>query len=169
MKLVNKITAITVTLLIGFAINAQAQLLPETGSLGIRANLAGQPSIEVPYMFNETLSIAPYLGFTIFSDSDDNTNDGSKTFSVGVMPRYYMSEMDMIAIYATGNLGISSSSNNNPNSNSVTNFTLGVGYGAEFFISKNFSFSTDANLNLRAGDSQTRIGTAARVSASIYF
>lgn len=169
MKRINKIAIVTATLLFAFSLNTHAQLLPDTGTLGIRANLAGQVNIEVPYMLNETLSIAPYLGFNIIGDSNSNVEDGSKTISAGVMPRYYLSQENPIALYAVGNLGINTFSPNASGASSNTNFVLGVGYGAEFFFAKRFSFSTDVNLNLRTGDSQTQLGTAARISATVYF
>ncbi len=169
MKRLHRIALLTTTLLLAISMNSFAQLLPSEGTLGIRSNLAGQRSVEVPYMLNETLSIAPYLGFTIVGDSDSNVEDGFKDFSVGVMPRYYMSQENPIALYAVGNLGISITSPNNSNVNSTSDFILGAGYGAEFFFAKRFSFSTDVNLNLRAGDSQTQLNTVARISATVYF
>lgn len=169
MKRLHKITLLTATLLLAFSFNSYAQLLPDVGTLGIRANLAGQRSIEVPYMLNETLSIAPYLGFTIVGDSDSNVEDGYQDFAFGVMPRYYLSQDNPVALYAVGNLGLTITSFNNSNANSITDFVLGAGYGAEFFFAKRFSFSTDVNLNLRAGDSQTRLNTSARLSATVYF
>jgi hypothetical protein len=85
------------------------------------------------------------------------------------MPRYYLSQENPIALYAVGNLGINMTSPNNSNVSSTNDFVLGAGYGAEFFFAKRFSFSTDVNLNLRAGDSQTQLNTAARISATVYF
>lgn len=168
MKSVQKFTVILM-LIFGISITAQAQSMPETGSIGIRANITGQTSIEVPYMLNESLSLAPYLGFSLVGDTDDNTPDGNKTISVGISPRYYLSEVASIQTYGTGNLGINIFSSNVPNANSVTNFVIGAGYGGEYFFSENFSISADANLNLNAGDSRTRLNTMARISASIYF
>jgi hypothetical protein len=140
----------------------QAQNLPESGSIGLRANFTGQASIELPYMLNDNLSLAPYLAI-------NSTQDQSTNFSLGVRPRYYVSQDRALATYVTGTLGFSNTSFSNNNINSVTNFDLGIGYGAEYFFSDQFSVSTDANLGTRFGDSDTNISTLARVSASIYF
>lgn len=139
----------------------QAQNLPETGSLGLRANLTGQGTIELPYMLNDELSLAPFIGL-------NSTEDQTTNFTIGVRPRYYVSTGNSIATYATGTFGISNTSFANAN-NSITDFNLGIGYGAEYFFSNRFSVSADANLNTRFGDSATNIATAARVSASVYF
>lgn len=143
-------------------ITLYAQNIPESGSLGLRANFTGQASIEVPYMLNEKLSLAPYLAI-------NSTQDQSTNFALGVRPRYYVSQDRAIATYVTGALGFSNTSFSNNNINSVTNFDLGIGYGAEYFVSNQFSVSADANLGTRFGDSDTNIATSARVSASIYF
>lgn len=169
MKLAKNIITVT-TLILGLALNVQAQSIPDAGSLGLRANIAtAQSFIEVPYMLNESLSIAPYLGFTLIGDSDDNTPNGSKAFNFGVMPRYYLGQSNAISTYATGNVGLSIFSPNGPNTNSNVNFNIGVGYGAEYFLSDQFSVSGDANIGLRAGDAQTRFNTVVRLSASFYF
>lgn len=150
-----------VTLFSMLTLTIQAQNLPETGSLGIRANLTGQGTIELPYMLNDELSLAPFIGL-------NSTEDQTTNFTIGVSPRYYVSTGNSIATYATGVFGISNTSFSNAN-NSITDFNLGIGYGAEYFFANRFSVSADANLNARFGDSATNIATVARVSASIYF
>ncbi|MEX2477367.1 MAG: outer membrane beta-barrel protein [Gracilimonas sp.] len=149
------------SVLVLFTCSIQAQSIPETGDVGIRANFTGQASIEVPYMLNESLSLAPYLSLN--STEDQNTN-----FTLGVRPRYYLSSSNAFATYAAGTLGISNTSFSNTNT-SVTDFNLGVGYGAEYFFSDHFSVSGDANLNARFGDSASNFATVTRISASIYF
>lgn len=142
-------------------LNLHAQSIPEMGNVGIRANITGQTSIEVPYMLNETLSIAPYIGLNA-------TKDQTTNFILGVRPRYYTNSENSFATYATGMLGISNTSINNTNT-SITDFNIGVGYGAEYFFSDHFSISGDANLNSRVGDSANNLSTTLRVSASFYF
>lgn len=155
-----KITGLLIiTTLCTFTLHAQS--IPETGSLGLRANLTGQTSVEVPYMLNESLSIAPYIGL-------NSTQDQTTNFSLGVRPRYYINSENSLATYATGTLGLSNTSINNANT-SITDFNIGVGYGAEFFFSDHFSVSGDANLNARVGDSANNLSTAMRISASLYF
>lgn len=143
------------------SLTLHAQSIPETGNIGIRANITGQSSIEVPYMLNESLSIAPFIGLNTIQDQTTN-------FVLGVRPRYYINSESSFATYATGTLGISNTSINNANT-SVTDFNIGVGYGAEYFFSENFSVSGDANLNSRVGDSANNLSTALRISASFYF
>lgn len=144
-----------------FTLTLHAQSIPEMGNVGIRANITGQTSIEVPYMLNETLSIAPYIGLNAIKDQ-------TTTFSLGVRPRYYTNSENSFATYATGTLGITNTSVNNVNT-SITDFSIGVGYGAEYFFSDHFSISGDANLNSRIGDSANNLSTALRISASFYF
>ncbi|WP_390300655.1 outer membrane beta-barrel protein [Gracilimonas halophila] len=148
-----------ITTLCTLTLNAQS--IPETGNVGIRANITGQTSIEVPYMLNESLSIAPFIGLNA-------TQDQTTNFVLGVRPRYYINSENSFATYATGTLGISNTSINNANT-SITDFNIGVGYGAEYFFSENFSVSGDANLNSRVGDSANNLSTALRISASFYF
>jgi hypothetical protein len=144
-----------------YSLTLHAQSIPETGNVGIRANITGQTSIEVPYMLNESLSIAPFIGLNA-------TKDQTTNFSLGVRPRYYITNENSFATYATGTLGISNTSLNNANT-SITDFNIGVGYGAEYFFSDHFSVSGDANLNSRVGDSANNLSTAVRISASLYF
>lgn len=144
-----------------FTLNLHAQSIPEMGNVGIRANITGQTSIEVPYMLNETLSIAPYIGLNA-------TKDQTTNFILGVRPRYYTNSENSFATYVTGTLGLTNTSVNNANT-SITDFNIGVGYGAEYFFSDHFSISGDANLNSRVGDSANNLSTALRVSASFYF
>ena len=147
--------------MLGFSFAVQAQSIPETGDIGIRANLTGQNSIEVPYMFNESLSLAPYLGFS-------TTEDQTTNIAIGIRPRYYTTSNEALSTYFTGTLGFTNTSFSNTD-NSVTDFNLGVGYGAEYFFSGSFSVSADANLNSRFGDSATNLSTVARVSTTFYF
>lgn len=158
---IQKLSISLLALTVIFGINAHAQSTPETGSWGLRANVTGQASIEVPYMLNESFSLAPFVGVNA-------TEDQSTNFTVGIRPRYYMGMSSAVATYFTGTLGFSNTSFSNSNT-SITDFTLGVGYGAEYFFSEKFSVSADANLNSRFGDSATNLATVARVSASVYF
>ncbi|MEX0720690.1 MAG: outer membrane beta-barrel protein [Balneolaceae bacterium] len=159
-KLIQKITVLFI-LTFGITLTSHAQTLPEMGSLGIRANIGGQTTIEMPYMMNRNLSLAPYLGFSTVENFDTN-------FSFGVKPRYYTGISNAVAPYFTGTLGMTNRSIDGVDT-SETNFTLGAGYGAEYFFSDKFSVSADANLNARFGDNANTFGTEARVSASIYF
>lgn len=145
-----------------FSASLLAQNVPESGTIGLRANFVGQTAIEVPYMLNDKLSLAPYFGL-------NSVQDQSTNFTLGVRPRYYMSEDRALATYVTGAIGLSNTSFDNNNVNSVTNFNLAIGYGAEYFFSDQFSISSDANLGTGFGDSNTNISTQARISASIYF
>lgn len=147
-------------LIVGITFQAQAQT-PEPGTFGIRASLDGQTTIEVPYQFNEDFSLAPFFGL-------NSTEDQSTSVNFGVRPRYYMSSQNAFATYATGILGFSNNSFSNNNS-SITDFMLGIGYGAEYFFSDHFSISADANLNSQFGDSNTNVRTNAVVSATVYF
>lgn len=160
MKL-SKVCTILFGIMLGFSFAVQAQSIPETGDIGIRANLTGQNSIEVPYMFNESLSLAPYLGFS-------TTEDQTTNIAIGIRPRYYTTSNEALSTYFTGTLGFTNTSFSNTD-NSVTDFNLGVGYGAEYFFSGSFSVSADANLNSRFGDSATNLSTVARVSTTFYF
>ncbi|MEX2362332.1 MAG: hypothetical protein WD597_01860, partial [Balneolaceae bacterium] len=103
MRLTLQKLTILFTLTFCITLVAQAQSLPEEGSLGIRANINGQSTIELPYMMNANLSIAPYLGFS-------TTENTSTTFMVGVRPRYYMGVTSSVATYFTGMLGFSNTS-----------------------------------------------------------
>jgi hypothetical protein len=156
-----KYYTLTLALLLSMSVLSQAQTLPEEGNLGIRANIGGQTSIELPYMLSESFSLAPYIGFQTTENANTNLN-------IGVSPRYYLGVSEALATYVTGNLGITNVSSNNTN-NSNTNFNLGAGYGAEYFFSSQFSLSADAGLTSRFGDSPSNFGTVVRVSASFYF
>ncbi|MFP8488236.1 outer membrane beta-barrel protein [Gracilimonas sp. Q87] len=162
MKSITKLSFLIAVLISFTTVSLQAQSIPEEGSLGLRANFTGQTAIEVPYMLNDKLSLAPFLGL-------NSTQDQSTNFSLGVRPRYYFSQDRSLATYVTGALGFSNTSFSNNNINSVTNFDLMIGYGAEYFFSDQLSISSDANLGTRFGDSATNIATSARISASVYF
>ena len=112
------------TLIIGLSFTAQAQTTPEAGSFGIRANVGGQNAIEIPYMLNESFSIAPYLGLNAIQDATTN-------FSFGVSPRFYIDGNEDISTYINGNLGFQNTSFSNTNS-SAFDVDLGVGYGAKW-------------------------------------
>jgi hypothetical protein len=138
-----------------------AQTTPEEGSLGIRSTIGGQTSIEVPYQLNDKLSIAPAVTFA----GVENT---STTFGLGILPRYYTSSENSLSTYVMGNLGFNNTSFDA--GGSATFFVLGVGYGAEYFLSGNFSMSADAGLTANmGGDITNTIRTGARVSATVYF
>jgi|AntRauTorckE6833_2_1112554.scaffolds.fasta_scaffold04671_2 hypothetical protein len=154
-------TFITAVILSLLTINLQAQSTPESGSIGLRATITGQTAIEVPYMLNEQLSIAPFLGINA-------TENQSTNFSIGVRPRYYVTSTTNFGTYATGVIGITNTSISNTN-NSITDFNFGLGYGGEYFFSKQFSVSADGNLMTRFGNSSNNISTMARISATIYF
>lgn len=162
MKPIIKQSSLLAIILSLTTLSLNAQNVPESGTLGLRANFTGQTSIEIPYMLNDDLSLAPYL-------SINSTQDQSTNFTLGIRPRYYVSQDRSLATYVTGTLGFSNTSFSNNAVNSVTNFDLGIGYGAEYFLSQQLSISTDANLGTRFGDSNTNISTLARVSASLYF
>lgn len=138
-----------------------AQTIPEVGSLGIRSSIGGQTAIEVPYQLNEQLSIAPAITFV-------GVEDNSTTFGLGVLPRYYMSTESSLSTYVMGNLGFNNTSFDA--GGSATFFVLGVGYGAEYFLTNNFSLSADAGITANmGGDITNTLRTGARVSASVYF
>lgn len=159
-SLIQKFTVLLIFAL-GTTLTTNAQTLPDMGNLGIRANIGGQATIEMPYMMNRNLSLAPYLGFT-------SVENNRTEFEFGVRPRYYTGISDAVAAYFTGTLGLTNVSLEGQD-NSSTDFRLGAGYGAEYFFSDKFSVSADANLIARFGDSANRFDTEARVSASIYF
>lgn len=160
MNLFRKLSILAIiTVIVSTGVNAQS--LPESGDLGIRANLVGQSSLEVPYMLNDSFSLAPYVGLNAVKDQ-------STTLNIGIRPRYYTGTTNALPTYFTGTLGFANTSFANAN-NSVTDFILGVGYGAEYLFSDKFSISGDLNLNSRLGDSNNALNTVARVSASFYF
>lgn len=159
MKISTKLT-FTIAALVTLTTVTFAQTIPTEGSLGIRSTIGAQTAIEVPYQINESLSLAPAL---TISTADGGTN----TIGLAIIPRYYTSTIESLSTYVTGNLGFSNQSFDA--GGSATDFTLGVGYGAEYFLGSNFSISTDANLNLRTGDSLDRFFTSASVSGSVYF
>lgn len=141
--------------------NLFAQTTLEEGTLGVRSTIGGQGSIEVPYQLNETLSIAPAITFV----STENT---STTIGIAVIPRYYTGTEGSVSTYFMGNLGFSNTSFDAGGSASF--FTLGIGYGAEYFFSGKFSISADAGLTANMSDDITNtIRSGARVSASVYF
>ncbi|MBD3615828.1 MAG: outer membrane beta-barrel protein [Gracilimonas sp.] len=156
---IKKIGSLVILSILTIAV--QAQSIPDEGTVGLRANFTGQTSIEVPYMLNQSFSLAPYIGI-------NSTQDQTTNIAIGIRPRFYTGMTNAISPYFTGTLGFSNTSFSNVN-NSVTDFNLGVGYGAEYFFSDQFSVSADGNLNLLFGDSATNFSTMARVSASIYF
>tara|TARA_R110002126_G_scaffold15320_4_gene63084 strand:+ start:5909 stop:6388 length:480 start_codon:yes stop_codon:yes gene_type:complete len=159
MKTTTKITFI-IFICVALTTATFAQTTPDEGSIGIRSSIGSQVAIEIPYQLNENLSIAPAL--TI------NTVDGgTNTIGFAVIPRYYTSTIESLSTYVTGNLGFRNQSFDT--GGSATDFTFGIGYGAEYFLGSNFSLSTDANLGIRAGDSANNFFTSARVSASVYF
>lgn len=137
-----------------------AQTIPQKESFGIRSTIGTQSAIEVPYQLNENLSLAPALTIT-------TVDGGTNTIGFAIIPRYYTTSLESLSTYITGNIGFRNQSFEPSGSN--TDFTLGLGYGAEYFLSSNFSLSTDANLNVRTGDSANSFFTSARVSASVYF
>lgn len=112
-------------------------------------------------MMNETISLAPAIGFS-------STEDISSNFQIGVRPRFYMQTTGSLLPYISGNLTVDITKNKIIDS-SATDIILGAGYGGEYFFSNNFSLSAEGVFNLRTGDSANTFSTGARVSASIYF
>lgn len=161
MKIIKKYPLLLLLILTFTSVEAVSQNLPETGSIGLRASFFGQSTIEVPYMLNETVSLAPALGFSTVEES-------SSRIQIGVRPRFYMQTIGTLLPYVSGNLTIDVRSNK-VSDTSTTDIILGAGYGGEYFFSESFSISAEGNLNLITGDSPTTFGTGARVSASVYF
>lgn len=160
MKISTKLTFIILAL-VTLTTTTFAQTTPETGSFGIRSTIGNQTSIEIPYQLNESLSIAPAITLV-------GIENNSTTFGLGILPRYYTSSENALSTYVMGNLGFNNTSFDG--GGSATFFVLGVGYGAEYFLSSNFSFSADAGLTANLGDDITNtLRTGARVSASVYF
>lgn len=161
MKIIKKYPILILLVLTITSVDAVSQNLPEAGSIGLRASFFGQSSIEVPYMLNESVSLAPALGFSSVENSTTN-------IQIGVRPRFYMQTIGTLLPYVSGNLTIDIQSNKITDT-STTDILLGVGYGGEYFFSESFSLSAEGGLNLRTGDNSTSFGTGARVSASVYF
>lgn len=153
--------SLLIFMIFGMSWALHAQSLPDQGQIGIRADLTGQPSVEIPYMLNDNLSLAPY--FSLNSLQDQFTD-----FGIGIRPRYYMGIRSALGSYVTGILGLSNESNKVTDT-SVTDFILGAGYGGEYLFSDHFSVSADVNLYANFGDNPNSFGTMARVSATVYF
>ncbi len=151
----------TILAFIAFSTTTFAQNVPTEGSFGLRAAAGAQGGIELPYQLNENISIAPTISFT-------GLENNFTSFGFGLRPRYYTSNESSMSTYFTGILGVNNTSLNAGGSR--TFFRLGVGYGAEYFVSDTFSLSADIGLSSNVGGDVTNsISTAARVSAAFYF
>jgi hypothetical protein len=147
--------------------SAKAQL---TNKVGLTAYLQGtQYGISVPIWFNEKWMLAPALQFN-YSDNS-GTNAG-----LALAPRYYF-KREKIAPYVGIRLGAMMNKPSN-GSNTLVDLFGGAAFGGEYFLSNNFSFGVEAQLNGSLSDEASsrfanpggfNVNVGTMFSATVYF
>ena len=150
--------AIFASLNSGFAQGEMTRKFGLTGSVQ-----GGQTTILVPLWLGDRLTVAP--GFSLLWVDGVTTNIGLQ-----VTPRLYL-DMDRIAPYITGTVGVRL---NMPNAaGDTTDLMFALGFGGEYFINPKFSFGVEALLNGFitdiSGADIFSITTATAVHANVYF
>jgi hypothetical protein len=141
--------------------------------IGISATIqAAQSGIMIPIWIGNHFSIAPSLtldwGKTIGTD-----------YAIGIVPKYYF-KTNKLAPYICARVGFASfaPAEENTTETSTTDLLAGIGFGAEYFFDKSFSFGVELQGNFSKSDHNSmRFGNpggenfnfATMVSANIYF
>jgi hypothetical protein len=146
----------------------------EKAKVGLSASIQDNSfGILIPIWFSNHFMLAP--SFSVKSAQDIGTD-----FGVGVVPRFYFRKEKLspyIGLKA-GALISSPSSKNSTNTETVVDFATGIAFGAEYFLSDNFSFGVEAqgNLTKSAGNSDRfgnpggiNFNTGTMFLATIYF
>jgi len=122
------------------------------GSFGLESRLDVSPvqggnalsGLGVAYAVSENLRIDGVLGFNsgsvVTTGGTGATTVTQSGFGVLVGASYYIGTVDNVSAFAGGNVGFSSFSPGGGVS-SVSNFTIGAFYGAEYWFSPKFAWS----------------------------
>ncbi len=159
-----KYVLLTLTLVLFASLNsgyAQEEMIRKFGLTG--SVQGGQTTILVPLWLGDRLTVAP--GFNVIWVDGSRTNIGLQ-----VTPRIYL-DMNRIAPYITGTVGVRL---NMPNAaGDTTDLMFALGFGGEYFINPKFSFGVEALLNGFSTDISganiLSITTATAVHANVYF
>jgi len=143
-------------------------------TIGLSGSIQGsQFGISIPIWIGEKFVLAPS-----FSIKQVERSGGDYSFALS--PRYYF-KTEKLAPYAGLKLGalfnkLDSESDNS--SNFKVDYLFGLAFGAEYFLSPNFSFGVEAQANLtKSSENSYRFGnpgglvfnTGTMITASVYF
>lgn len=161
---------IYILLFLSLGLSAQQANNTKKGSTGLSALFQGsQFGIAVPYWTSEKFAIIPNLSIIHVSDI-------ASDISLGSGFRFYKKRNQSLYSYFAINTAILA---NFPSTgSSLFDAQLGIGYGGEYFLSDNFSFGIEAQLNAALSDDNSNrfnnpggytINTSALLFATIYF
>ena len=149
------------------------------GKIGLSGSLQeNQYGILIPIWITDNLSIAPAFDFKYAEKIGTD-------FSLGIVPRFYIKTEKFSPYFglkfgALFNISSSEYVINNTTSKKETTIDIigGLAFGAEYFLSENFSFGLEVQGNLTKSDkNSSRFGnpnginfnTGTAISATIYF
>lgn len=146
-------------------VNAQ-----EDRTWGVTASIqSNQFEFLLPIWVSETATLSPSVSFIA-------AQDGGSDLSLGVSPKFYLSEpveaVPFISVRGGAIIGF-------PNSgDAIVDFLVGVGGGAEYFFNQNLSIGIELQGNLAISDEgslrfgnpgNVNFNTATSLTASIFF
>lgn len=159
-----RILVVLAALLIGLtcADAAHAQSPPPQGTIGLSGSLqSSQTIIALPIWLTPQVTLAPNLGFTVREDARDDLILGAEA--------HFYTRRARVAPYLGPRLLILIA-DPDTNADTRTDLLLGGLGGAEFFLTSQFSFSVEGQLNVRFNDNRgNTFGTGTAVRATVYF
>ncbi len=117
---------------------------------------------------NKRIKLSPAFGLI-------HSSGGGSDFTLGLVPQFYMREGKVRPYFTPRFAAIISSPNQGK---STTDLLFGGAFGSEYFFTKNFSVSIEAQLNVIKSDENsmrfqnpggTNVNTATAFLATIYF
>ncbi|NOR86038.1 MAG: hypothetical protein GQ527_00370 [Bacteroidales bacterium] len=143
-------------------------------SFGLSGSIQGnQFGILIPIWLGQKFVIAPSFEIKIAESIGGD-------YSFGLSPRYYF-KTEKLSPYAGLKIGtlLNTLTSENENSSTVKiDYLFGLAFGAEYFLSNNFSFGVEAQANMTKSDENSyRFGnpggivfnTGTMITASVYF
>ena len=133
---------------------AQAQYLEKGDKL---VNLSAGTAIigSVEFALNDKFTIGPYVG--TFSDDykfNDGSTDKTRYLSFGGLINYHFYQAEKWDVYGTGILGYEKAKFSNTGTNSsvsINDEVFGIGVGARYHLTSNFSLKVDVGAGLWTG------------------
>jgi hypothetical protein len=151
---------------------ADEMLSFERSGVGLSASLQNnQLGILVPVWVGKKASIVPSIRFASASDLGSD-------LGIGLGVRLYFSEKRFSPYVVPGFAVLLAIPSGDSTAESTTDFTTGINFGGEYFLSRNFSFAVEAGIAWAiSADGSERFGnpggtvlnTAAAVVANVYF
>lgn len=142
----------------------------EDRSWGVTANIqSNQFEFLLPIWLSETTTISPSISFIAAQDAGSD-------ISIGIIPKFYLSEpVDAVPFFSTRVGAVVGIPNNG---DTIMDFIVGAGFGGEYFFKPKFSVGIELQGNLTISDEGSfrygnpgniNFNTATALTASIFF